>query len=340
MFRAYRIDRNAASAADAPCGRFVEMDEGQLDEGDVLIRVEYSCINHRDALIGHGLLPVRREACVAGSDLAGIVISSAAPRFRPGMAVMATGYELGMRHHGGYAERALLPGGWVFPVPEGMDCRDVMTIGSAGLAAAMAVTRMEENGLRPERGPVLVSGASGGVGSLVIDMLAGRGYEVVALTGKPDQVAWLESLGAARVMLRSQTELNVGCGLHKGVWAGAVDVLGGEVLAWMLASIKPGGVLASLGACESDAMQVSVLPFASRGICQIGVDTVYAGFGAREKAWGRIATDLRPRHLNRIMREVPFEALPDCFGNFMNATARGRTVVRLQQKAEQRKRHE
>ncbi len=316
------------------------MDETGLDEGDVLIRVAYSCVNHRDALVASGRQPLRSYPRVPGSDLAGWVVRSAAPRFVPGMAVMATGYELGSRHHGGYADYALVPGGWVFQVPEGLDCRDAMTIGSAGLAAAMAITRMEENGLRPERGPVLVSGASGGVGSLAIDMLAGRGYEVVALTAKADQQDLLRELGAARVILRKDAELSVTSGLDKGVWAGAVDVLGGEVLAWMLAGIKPGGVLASVGACESAAVQASVLPFASRGICLVGVDTVYAGFGVREKAWRRIGSDLRPRHLDRIVREVAFDALPGTFEDFMNACARGRTVVRLAGQAEQRKRHE
>lgn len=316
-------------AAGKQAGRFVEMDESELDDGDVLIRVGYSSVNHRDARVASGVEAIRRYPCVAGSDLAGWVVRSAAPRFRPGMAVLATGYELGSRHHGGYAEYALVPGGWVFPVPEGMGCRDAMAIGSAGLAAAMAITRMEENGLRPERGPVLVSGASGGVGSLAVDMLAGRGYEVVALTGKPGQAEYLGMLGAARVLLRSEIELSVTSGLDKGVWAGAVDVLGGDVLAWMLAGIKPGGVVASLGNCESSALQAGVLPFASRGICLIGVDTVYAGFRAREVAWGRLASDLRPRHLDHIVREIAFEALPGTFGDFMNACARGRTIVRI-----------
>lgn len=330
VFRAYRIDQNAAKTPDVPCGRFVDMDETALDHGDVLIRVGYSSVNYKDALAATGRRRVvRRLPCVGGIDLSGTVVSSAAPRFAPGMVVMATGYELGVAHHGGYAEYALLPGGWVFPVPASLGPRDAMAIGTAGLTAAMAITRLEESGLRPERGPVLVSGASGGVGSLAIDMLAGRGYEVFALTGKPQQQEYLLGLGASRVMLRPEIEPSGSGALEKGLWAGAIDVLGGTVLAWMLAGTKPGGAVASIGDCEASSLEVGLLPFIMRGVSLIGVDSVYAGFSVREKAWVRLANDLRPRHLERIARVIGFDDLPGAFEDLIEARICGRTVVRI-----------
>ena len=330
VFRTYRIDQNAANAHDVPGGRFVEMDETALDHGDVLISVEYSSVNYKDALAATGRRRVvRRLPCVGGIDLAGTVIRSAAPRFVQGMAVMATGYELGVAHHGGYSEYALVPGGWVFPVPGRLNACDVMAIGSAGLAAAMAITRLEENGLRPERGPVLVSGASGGVGSLAIDMLAGRGYEVVALTGKAEHQEYLLGLGATRVILREDIELSSSTALDKGLWAGALDVLGGATLGWILSSAKPGGMIACIGDGEGVELKVGMLPFVMRGVSLIGIDSVYAGFSAREKAWTRLAGDLRPRHLARIARVIAFDDLPDAFEDLIEARTRGRTVVRI-----------
>lgn len=329
-FRAFLIEHSGETAGSGLCGRFVELDETRLDAGDVLIRVEYSSVNYKDALAATGKgRVVRRFPCVGGIDLAGTVLRSAAPRFAPGDKVIASGYELGVGHHGGYAEYALLPGGWVLPLPAGLSLQEAMAIGTAGLTAALAISRMEENGLKPERGPVIVSGASGGVGSLAIDMLAGRGYEVVALTAKPEQAEYLRSLGAARVMLRSELGREAQQSLDKGLWAGAIDTLGGAVLGWLLASCKPAGLVASIGQAADSALQTSVLPFVLRGVSLLGIDSVYAGFSVREKAWSRLATDLRPRHLALISRTIAFEALPQAFAALMEARATGRTVVRI-----------
>lgn len=306
------------------------MDQTELDHGDVLIRVEYAAVNRRDALAAtdrSGAL--RQPPCVAGSDLAGRVVRSAAPRFRPGMQVLATGYELGSRHHGGYAEYALLPGGWVLPVPEGLDCLAAMAIGTTGLAAAMAITRMEECGLRPERGPVMVSGASGGLGSLAIDMLAGRGYEVVALTSRAGQEDYLAALGARRVIARKAFDAAAGEGLAKAVWAGAIDVLGGAVLGRILAATKPSGVVASLGVLEDAELRCNALAFAQRGVSLLGIDSRHAGFGARERAWARLAGDLKPRHLDLLTRVLAFGDLPQAFADIIETRSRGRTVVRV-----------
>lgn len=316
------------------------MDQTELDHGDVLIRVEYSAVNRRDAVAATSSFGMLRQApCVAGSDLAGRVVRSAAPRFVPGMKVLATGYELGTRHHGGYAEYALLPGGWVLPVPDGLDCLEAMAIGTTGLAAAMAITRMEECGLRPERGPVIISGASGGLGSLAIDMLAGRGYEVVALTSRPERSDYLLALGAERVLARTDFETG-GDLLAKAVWAGAIDVLGGAVLGRMLAATKPSGVVASLGVVEDASLQGSALAFAQRGVSVVGIDSRHAGFGVREKVWARLAGDLKPRHLDLLMRVLAFGELPQAFADIIEARSRGRTVVRVAQQGDSGEQHE
>lgn len=324
-FRAFRIDRGETG----PFGHFVDMTEADLDAGDVLVSVEYSSVNYKDALAAssQGRI-VKRFPCVGGIDLAGRVLRSSAPRFRPGDAVLATSYDLGVAHHGGYAERALLPGGWVLPVPEGMTSFQAMALGTAGLTAAMAVDRMEHNGLRPEAGPVLVTGATGGVGSLAIDMLAGRGYEVVALTGKMEQTEWLKSLGATRVMSRQELPAKMSA-LDKGFWAGAVDNLGGATLAWLLSTTKPQGCVASIGLASSTELATTVMPFVLRGVSLLGIDSAYAGFPARERAWARLAADLRPRHLDRITAQCGFAELPQVFERLLNGQAHGRVVVRI-----------
>lgn len=329
-FRAFRLEHSGPPSAGQVRGGFVEMDESQLDAGDVLIQVACSSLNVKDALAASGAARVvRRYPCVGGLDLAGTVLRSVVPHFPPGSSVIATGYELGVAHHGGFAEYALLPGGWVFPLPAGLSLAETMAIGTPGLSAAMAISRMEDNGLRPERGAVLVTGACGGVGSLAIDMLAGRGYEVVALTGRPEQSEWLLSLGAARVMLHSELMRESGSPLAKGVWAGAVDVLGGAVLSRILSACKPAGVVASVGMLADSQLEASAMPFVLRGVSLLGIDSVYAGFNAREKAWARLAADLRPRHLEKIARQIEFAELPQAFEDFMAARLKGRTIVRI-----------
>lgn len=328
-FRALLIEEVASEGRRGIKSGFVTLNEGNLDAGDVLIRVDYSSVNYKDALAatGKGRI-VKRFPCVGGIDLAGTVVKSAAPRFAPGDKVIATSYDLGVAHHGGYAEYALVPGGWVLPMPEGMSAREAMAIGTAGLTAAMAINRMEDNGLKPESGPVLVTGATGGVGSLAIDMLAGRGYEVVALSGKTEQADWLRRLGAARVMARSEVPADIKP-LDKGLWAGAVDSVGGHTLAWIASTTKPQGVITSIGLAGGTDLNTTVMPFVLRGVALIGIDSGYAGFAVRERAWARLATDLRPRHLAEVVREVPFESLPEVFEQLMSNRAHGRTVVRI-----------
>ncbi|WP_341678298.1 oxidoreductase [Niveibacterium sp. SC-1] len=328
-FRAFLIEQDAARQVRAG---FTRLREDQLDAGDVLIRVIYSSINYKDALAatGQGRI-VRRFPCVGGIDLAGIVERSAAPRFKPGDPVLATSYDIGVAHHGGYAELALVPGGWVVPLPEGLNLRQSMALGTAGFTAAFGVQRMELNGLKPENGPVLVNGATGGVGSLAVDMLARRGYEVVALTGKAAETEWLRELGATRVMLRNEIDFSQIKPMDKGLWAGAIDNLGGDVLAWLASTMKPWGTIASIGLAAGTQLNTTVMPFILRGVSLLGVDSGYVGAALREQVWARLASDLKPAHLDALTREVPFESLPEEFGKFIAGQARGRTVVRIGQ---------
>lgn len=327
-FRAFRVEDSRQGGQSVRVGRFVRMDETMLDAGDVLIRVVYAGVSQRDALAATGRTAmIRRLPCVAGSDLAGIVVSSAAPRFRPGDRVIATSHELGIAHHGAFAEYALVPGGWVLPLPAGLSLEEAMAIGSPGLAAGMAISRMETGGLKPENGPVMVTGATGGVGSLAVDMLAGRGYEVVAMTRRGGHEDWLRSIGAAAI--RPLGVDAAGAGLAKGRWAGVIDVLGGDVLAGLLAATKPNGMVASIGMLTGTVLNTTLMPLVLRGVSILGIDSVYAGFTVREKVWERLSGDLRPRHLERISQTVAFEALPDAFEKLSAALACGRTVVQI-----------
>ena len=244
---------------------FVQLDESRLDAGNVTIRVAYSSINYKDALAATGAGKIiRRFPCVGGIDLSGTVLESSDPRFKAGDLVIATSFDIGVAHHGGYAEIARVPGDWVVPLPAGLSLYEAMALGTAGFTAALGVVRMEENGLRPEKGPVIVTGATGGVGSLAIDMLARSGYHVVALTGKESEADYLRSLGAAEVMLRQSLDLTRIRPLDRGRWAGAVDNLGGDVLAWIASTMEQGGTIASIGLAASMSLNTTVAPFILR----------------------------------------------------------------------------
>lgn len=308
--------------------RFVQMDRQALDAGEVTIRVEWSSINYKDALAATGAgRIIRRFPCVGGIDLAGTVLDSADPRFKPGEPVIATSFDIGVAHHGGYAEVARVPASWVVPLPAGLSLFDAMALGTAGFTAALGIVRMEENGLRPERGAVLVTGATGGVGSLAVDMLAGRGYHVVALTGKEHEAAYLRELGAAEVLLRQQLDLTNIRPLDRARWAGAVDNLGGDMLAWVASTMQQGGTIASIGLAAGMALNTTVAPFILRGVSLLGIDSGYIGEPYRQGVWQRLAGDLRPVHLAEMTRVVPFDALPAQFDAFIAGRARGRVVV-------------
>jgi len=302
----------------------------QLDAGEVLIRVHFSSINYKDALAATGTgRVIRRFPCVGGIDLSGEVIESADSRFKAGDAVIATSYDIGVAHHGGYAEYARIPADWVIPLPSGLDLLEAMALGTAGLTAALGIVRMEDNGLLPGNGPVLVTGASGGVGGLAIDMLARLGYEVAALTGKAEEADFLRRIGAADVLLRGEIDFDKVRPLEASRWAGAVDNVGGMVLHWVLTMMRQDGVVASIGNAADFKLTTTVFPFILRGVSLLGIDSGYANMSMRQKVWTRLAADLKPRYLKDFIRVIGFDELPDAFSAFIEGRARGRTVVRI-----------
>jgi acrylyl-CoA reductase (NADPH) len=308
----------------------VRMDESQLDAGGVTIRVAYSSINYKDALAATGAGKIiRRFPCVGGIDMSGTVIESTDLRFKPGDRVVATSFDIGVAHHGGYAEVARVPADWVVPLPAGLSLFDAMVLGTAGFTAALGIVRMEENGLRPEKGAVIVTGATGGVGSLAIDMLAKLGYHVVALTGKEAEAAYLRELGAAEVLLRESLDLSKIRPLDRGRWAGAVDNLGGDFLAWIASTMQQGGTIASIGLAASMSLNTTVAPFILRGVSLLGIDSGYIREPYRSGVWQRLASDLRPPHLENMARRIAFDDLPTAFEAFIAGRAKGRAVVEI-----------
>jgi acrylyl-CoA reductase (NADPH) len=298
-------------------------DDFDLGEGDVDVRVEWSSVNYKDALatIPKGQV-ARISPLVPGIDLAGTDASS-------GAAILAHGYDLGVAHHGGYAERARVPADWVVPLPDGLSARDAMTIGTAGYTAARCVIALEDRGLSPDDGPVLVTGASGGVGSVAVDILAGRGYEVAASTGS-DAADWLSGLGAASVISRSDVIGDAKRPLGKSVWAGAVDCVGGDVLAGVIRGLRYGASVAACGNTGGIDLPTSVLPFILRGVSLLGIDSVQTPIEARRETWARLAGDLRPPHLaDTIAREISLDELEGALDAILRGELRGRTIVRV-----------
>jgi putative YhdH/YhfP family quinone oxidoreductase len=309
---------------------FVMMDAGRLDAGEVTIRVAYSSVNYKDALAATGAgRIIRRFPCIGGIDLSGTVVDSADPRFKPGDPVIATSFDIGVAHHGGYAEYARVPAAWVVPLPAGLSLYDAMALGTAGFTAALGIVRMEENGLRPDKGPVIVTGATGGIGSLAVDMLARLRYHVVALTGKESEADYLRGLGAAEVMLRDGLDLTRIRPLDSARWAGAVDNLGGDILAWIASTMMQGGTIASIGLAASMKLNTTVAPFILRGVSLLGVDSGYIGEPYRSGVWQRLAGDLRPPHLESMSRRIAFDELPGIFDEYIAGRAKGRVVVEI-----------
>lgn len=326
-FKALLIEQDANGKA---CHRLTTMTEAQLDAGEVTLRVHYSSINYKDALAATGAGKIiRRFPCIGGIDMAGEVIASQDARFKPGDAVIATSFDIGVSHHGGYAELARVPAKWVVPLPDGLSLFDSMALGTAGFTAALAIMRMEDNGLTPDKGPVVVTGATGGVGGLAIDMLARLGYEVVALTSKASEEAKLMALGATRVMLTSSIDHAKVRPMEADQWAGAMDNVGGPILHWLLANMKQAGTVASIGNAASFRLETTVFPFILRGVSLLGVDSGYMSFPTRQRVWDRLANDLRPAHLAQITRSIGLADLPTAFDDFIQGRAKGRTVVQL-----------
>ena len=325
-FRAFRIHQ-AGKGVDA---RLETVTLDDLAEGDVVIRGHWSSINYKDALAATGAGRIlRRFPLVGGIDVAGEVLSSQDDRYQPGDAVLVTGCGLSEEHDGGYAEYVRVRGDWVVPIPDGLDARAVMQLGTAGFTAGLAIHRLEHNGLSPEKGPVIVTGATGGVGSLALDMLAGRGYSVTALTGKAEAGDYLRELGAAEILVRGEFEMGARP-LEKAMWAGAVDNLGGDTLAWLTRTMDWWGSIASIGLAQNHELHTTVMPFILRGVNLLGINSVATPRDLRVAVWDRLATGLKPRHLDKIAhREVTLGELPRVFGEYIEGSVRGRTIVDL-----------
>jgi acrylyl-CoA reductase (NADPH) len=323
-FRAYRIFEENGKVAS----RFAELALDELDPGEVVIRTEYASVNYKDALAATGAGKIiRRFPCNGGIDAAGTVVSSSNARFKAGDQVIAHGHGLGVAHDGGYSGFVRAPADWVMGLPPGFSTADAITLGVAGYTSALAIHIMQQNGLAPGNGKVLVNGATGGCGSIAIDLLAGLGFHVVALTGKDAEHDYLKALGAAEVLSRATLELGKRP-LEKSLWAAALDSVGGEQLAWLTRTMQTDGLIASFGNAGGIELNTTVLPFILRGVRLLGVNSDSPP-ALRKTVWDRLATDLKPRHLAAIRREVGFDELPGVFQQVLKGGVRGRSVVRI-----------
>ncbi|MCP3761016.1 acryloyl-CoA reductase [Domibacillus sp. A3M-37] len=303
----------------------------ELPQGEVLIKTAYSGINYKDGLasIPDGKI-VRSYPFIPGIDLAGVVVSSSDTRFQEGDEVIATSYEIGVSHFGGYSEYARIPADWVVPLPKGLTLKEAMIFGTAGFTAALSVQRLEENGLQPDQGNVLVTGATGGVGSFAVSMLAGRGYNVVASTGKDSEKNYLTKLGAKEIVSREDVYNGKLKALDKEQWAGAVDPVGGETLAAILSKISYKGSVAVSGLTGGTNVPTSVFPFILRGVNLLGIDSVNCPMETRQKTWERMATDLKPEDLSTFVQQTAsLEELPDILPTILQGKMRGRVIVSL-----------
>jgi len=325
-FKAYRtFEENKVVSS-----RFVEMTLDELDPGEVVIKTKYSTINYKDALSQNGAGRIMRKYPTnAGIDVAGTVESSADPRFKAGDKVIVTGYDFGVSHDGGYAEHVRVPADWVVRRPESMTAFDAMTLGTAGYTAALAVRLMEHNGLVPSSGPVAVTGATGGVGSVAIEILGKLGYHVVAITGKAEEAAYLKDIGASEVLLRQSLDVSNIRPLGKATWAGVVDNLGGDLLAFLVSMMKVGGTVASVGLAADIKLNTTVMPFILRGVHLLGVDSANTPMTLRQTIWNKLAVEWRPDRVHDLVRTIDFDELPTHFDPYLKGLVRGRTVVRI-----------
>lgn len=324
-FRAY-VAEKVGDAVDRGVRDFREAD---LPPGEVEIRVDWSSVNYKDGLAVRADGKVARiSPLIPGIDMAGAVIASADPSIEVGAAVVAHGYELGVSRHGGYAEFERVPAGWVVPLAPGLSTRDAMSIGTAGFTAAMSVAALEDRGLDPTDGPVLVTGASGGVGGTALAILADRGYEVWAATGKPEEAARLRTMGASGILSRDEVT-GEGKPLESERWAGAIDAVGAATLPYVLRTLRIGGSVAACGNAGGAKLETTVFPFILRGVALLGMDSVNMPIRRRRDLWDRLATDLRPRDLGLYCSEVTLETLDGALDAIVAGQARGRWIVRI-----------
>ena len=326
-FSAFRIHENADGTVRAGLEK-LSLDE--LLPGEVVIRSRYSSVNYKDALAATGKGKIlRRFPLTGGVDVSGVVLSSDDARFHKGDQVLVTGCGMGESHDGGFSEVVRVPADWVVLLPDGLSLFDAMVLGTAGFTAALAIDRMEQNGLMPGQGPVVVSGASGGVGSIAIDLLSGRGYEVVALSRKPEANAYLQSLGAADV-LDAGAIASSNKPLEATRWAGAIDNVGGDLLGWLTRTVQPWGSIASIGLAGGMELHTTVMPFILRGVSILGITSANCPMTRRLKVWQRLVTDMKPQHLASIVAgQVTLDELPGVFETVLSGQHRGRYVVDL-----------
>jgi NADPH2:quinone reductase len=321
--RIFNVDNKVVS-------RWVDLSLNELDPGEVVIRAAYSSVNYKDALAATGAGKViRRFPCVGGIDVAGVVVSSHDPRFVPGDNVLVTGYEMGVAHDGGFAELVRVPAEWVVRLPLGLSLHDAMALGTAGFTAALSLHRLQQNDVKPENGKVIVTGATGGVASLAINMLKRLGYHVVAITGKDSEHEYLRSLGADEILPRSAMDLSSPRPLEKAQWAAAFDSVGGATLAWLTRTMQQNGVIASFGNAGGVELNTTVLPFILRGVRLIGIDSAATAMPLRHQIWHKLANEWRPPQLDKLAHTVAFEQLPEIFPKLLSGTSRGRTVIKI-----------
>lgn len=325
-FRAFRIFADGGKIA----GRVVELTPGELSAGEVVFRTAYASVNYKDALAatGAGGRIIRSFPRIGGIDAGGTVMSSADSRFRAGDEVICTSFDFGVGHDGGWSQVCRVPADWVVPLPKGLTLHEAAALGVAGYTAGLAVELLELNGMAPGNGKVLVNGATGGVATLAIDMLGRLGYHVVAMTGKEAEHGFLKKLGAQEVLPRHPAEPGARP-LEKALWAAAFDSVGGESLAWLTRTMQPDGLIASFGNAGGIEFKTTVLPFILRGVRLIGVNSGETPMPLRRKIWGRLAADLKPRHLDDIAQVISLDDLPGYFERMLKGQIRGRAVVRL-----------
>ena len=308
----------------------IQREISSLPAGEVLIRVHYSSLNYKDALSATGNRGVTRNyPHTPGIDAAGVVAESQSPDFQPGDKVLVTGYDLGMNSSGGFAEYIRVPAEWVVPLPEGLGLRESMIYGTAGFTAALSVYQLQKHNITPGTGKVVVTGATGGVGSIAVGILGKVGYDVAAVTGKPEAESFLRQLGAGEILSREEVDDQSGKPFLKARFIGAIDTVGGNILATLLKSLQYGGVATCCGLVQSPKLNTTVFPFILKGVSLIGIDSVQCGQAVRKTVWGKLAGEWKLEHLNELAHECALEELPEKIGLILQGKLKGRTVVKL-----------
>ena len=326
MFNALVVNKDEESGKTSAAVEQISTD--QLPAGNVVVNVEYSTVNYKDGLcIGPGGGLVREYPHVPGIDFAGTIESSDDPRYSAGDSVVLTGWRVGEVHWGGYAQKARVNADWLVPLPSGLSSRQAMAVGTAGFTAMLAVTALEDHGLKPDQGPVLVTGAAGGVGSVATAILANLGYEVAAVTGRPETEEYLRALGATQIVPREEINETVKRPLERETWAGCVDAVGGDMLARVLGQMKYGGSVSAVGLAGGAGLPATVIPFLLRGVNLLGIDSVMQPYDNRLRAWERIAKDLPMDKLEAMIHLATLSDLPALGTDILKGQVKGRVVV-------------